>query len=99
MDDAKNPLEPLQSLKRALDEQQVEGSNSQQSILPTDSAVTKGEKIEGHGTNGFETNEHHANGNSEPSSKRVKTEVNGESIPRQPDARDKVRGIALVKPE
>ncbi|TVY78383.1 tRNA-dihydrouridine(47) synthase [NAD(P)(+)] [Lachnellula suecica] len=95
-DNVPNPLAPEQSLKRPAEEAQLDTS---QPILPGDSAVTKAEKIEGNGTNGHAVKaEERSAEASEPPSKRVKVEEQEVKAPKT-DSRDKVKGIALVKPE
>jgi len=87
-DQVPNPLVPAQSLKRPLEEEQLEEAHPPQPILPEDSAVTKAEKIERNGVNGHE----------EPAAKKVRftqTEEVADEVPK----RQKVKGIALVKPE
>ncbi|KAK0123076.1 tRNA-dihydrouridine synthase 3 [Cadophora gregata f. sp. sojae] len=88
---------PIQeeTLKRSLDSD-IKPEYPPQTILPEDSAVTKIEKAERNGSIKQEASE-------EPAAKRVKieqpeTELNGQSK-QLTDSRDKVRGVALVKPE
>ena len=92
---ADNAPIPEETLKRSLDTD-VKLEYPPQTILPEDSAVTKIEKPERNGSSKQEVSE-------EPAAKRVKIEQheattngNGNSVP---DSRDKVRGVALVKPE
>ncbi|TVY49802.1 tRNA-dihydrouridine(47) synthase [NAD(P)(+)] [Lachnellula occidentalis] len=96
-----NPLAPEQSLKRPLEGQQLEEAHPPQPIFPQDSAVTKAEKIERNGVNADTVEAAEApitSEVSEPPSKRVKVEERTAEAPTV-DARDKVKGIALVKPE
>lgn len=86
---------PEETLKRSL-ETDVKPEYPPQTILPEDSAVTKIEKAERNGSIKQEDSE-------EPAAKRVKIEQheaapNGNGNPAT-DSRDKVRGVALVKPE
>ena len=85
------PSEPAQPLKRALEGEQLEKAYAPQPVLPEDSAVTKAE-VERNGPQQEDTS------SEEPSAKRVKleqTEVEAAKV----DSRNKVKGIALVKPE
>lgn len=93
-----------ESLKRPL-ESETEPTCSPQKILPEDSAVTKAEKAERNGSHyGTVKNEETFE---EPAPKRVKigqSEVSADqnepcSSEIKVDARDKVKGVALVKPE
>ena len=94
-----NPLAPEQSLKRPLEGEQLEEAHPPQPIFPEDSAVTKAEKIERNGVNWHDGEEAPvATEVSEPPPKRVKVEQRETEAPKA-DARDKVKGIALVKPE
>lgn len=98
MDDIKNPLEPSSSLKRPLDD--VVNKPLPQPILPEDSAVTKAEKVERSGQVAVNGSQHDITDLAEPAIKRVKLE-NGEAHAATPriDARDKVKGVALIKEE
>ncbi len=95
---------PEDSLKRPLNSE-PELTYPPQTILPEDSAVTKVEKAERNGT-------HYGTAKieepfEEPAAKRVKTDQSETSADQNGsgsseikiDARDKVKGIALVKPE
>lgn len=93
MTDIPNPSDPSQSLKRPLEEEQLEGSSSQQPILPEDSAVTKAEKIE---TNGRIVDSNQTSSSSEPATKKVKLD---EEPLQKNDARNNERGQTLVKVE
>ena len=96
-----HPLAPEQSLKRPLEGEQLEEAHPPQPIFPEDSAVTKAEKIERNGANGHAVGVAEApvtSDVSEPPPKRVKVEEQRTEAPKV-DARDKVKGIALVKPE
>ncbi len=83
-----NPLEPTQSLKRPLEGEQLEEAHLPRPVLPEDSAVTKAEKIERNGVNG----------RGEPAAKKVKVEQEEDVAP-EASKRQKVKGIASVKPE
>ncbi|TVY59509.1 tRNA-dihydrouridine(47) synthase [NAD(P)(+)], partial [Lachnellula cervina] len=94
-----NPIAPEYSLKRPLEGQQLEEAHPPQPIFPEDSAVTKAEKIERNGVNADAVEAAEPPVTSEasgPPSKRIKVE--SAEAPKV-DARDKVKGIALVKPE
>jgi tRNA-dihydrouridine synthase 3 len=92
-----NPLAPEQSLKRPLEGEQLEEAHPPQPIFPEDSAATKAEKIERNGVNGHDAAEAPVSTEvSEPPLKRVKVEELRTEAPTV-DARDKVKGIALVK--
>jgi len=93
-DNVENPLDPGQSLKRPLNGEQLEEAHPPQPVLPGDSTVTKSEKLERNGTAEGEKSQLDSN---EPAAKRVKLDAAGDT-PRV-DARDKVKGVALVKPE
>jgi tRNA-dihydrouridine synthase 3 len=87
-----DPVEPDQSLKRPPPSEQSDTG----SALPGDSAMTKAEKVEQNRADELE----------EPSAKRVKLELQGSSevgtstgSTTVPDSRDKVRGLAKIKPE
>jgi len=98
-DETPNPLAPEQSLKRPFEGEQLEEAHPPQPIFPEDSAVTKAEKIERNGANGHALEAPANSGASgEPPSKRVKVGEQKEEAPTV-DTRDKVKGIALVKPE
>jgi tRNA-dihydrouridine synthase 3 len=94
-------IDPEQSLKRPIGNHSEEPIAPTQPILSEDSAVTKAEKIIRNGVNGkgeeFEVQE--------PAAKRVKMEGQVEAATqngtedKKLDARDKVKGIALVKTE
>jgi tRNA-dihydrouridine synthase 3 len=96
-----NPADPEQSLKRPLLEDQLEEAHPPQPILPEDSAVTKAEKVE---RNGVDVKEEKLNVEA-PSAKRIKMEASVQETTangredNKVDSRDKVKGIALVKPE
>jgi tRNA-dihydrouridine synthase 3 len=105
---ATNPFAPEQALKRPLEGEQLEEAHPPQPILPEDSAVTKAEKVERNGENVQE----HELESEEPAAKRVKlghSELESSSLAQfeagpeteavKVDRREKVKGIALVKPE
>jgi hypothetical protein len=90
-DQVGHSLDSDQSLKRPLEE-----AAPPQPTLADDSTVIKGEGTEGterNGTNG----ELAVTESDAPASKRMKLEQTKESP--AVDARDKVHGIALIKPE
>jgi tRNA-dihydrouridine synthase 3 len=88
-----NSLEPEQSLKRPFEEAPSKDGHSSQPILPEDSAVTKAEKVVG---NGVEEEQEMVAPQSPMKKRRLDPEsAEGPKI----DARDKVKGIALVKAE
>jgi tRNA-dihydrouridine synthase 3 len=102
------PLALEQALKRPLEGEQWEEAHHPQPILPEDSAVTKAEKVERNG----ESVEEHELESEEPAAKRVKLghpELESSSLAQckarpeteavKADRREKVKGIALVKPE
>jgi len=94
-DQVPNPLDPIQSLKRPSEREQIEEAHPPQPVLPEDSAVTKSEKLERNGPSADDNtviSDPH-----EPAAKRVK--LNGPEESSKMDPRDKVKGIALVKPE
>ncbi|KAI9730152.1 MAG: tRNA-dihydrouridine synthase 3 [Claussenomyces sp. TS43310] len=97
MGDESNPAEPSQSLKRP--SQQVEEGQPAQPIFPEDSALTKAEKIERNGSNVLHADHEEAGDGAEPPSKRVKVQAEAFEVRESNDRRDKVKGIALVKPE
>ena len=100
-EETRNPLAPEQPLKRPLEGQQLEEAHPPQPIFPEDSAVTKAEKIERNGVNANTVEAAEAPITSEvsgPPSKRIKVDEQNVEAPKV-DARDKVKGIALVKPE
>jgi len=100
-----NPLELTESLKRPLNGEQLEEAHPPQPILPEDSAITKAEKVERNGANGDLGK---SSSLEPPAAKRQKIGQPAEQVPQDSeqgdpkpvvDARDKVKGIALVKPE
>lgn len=100
MTDIPNPLESNLSLKRPLDDPQLEP----QPIFQEDSAVSKAEKAEINGVNTISGDTKDGSEVIEPSSKRLRLQdepLDGisESEPRQTDSRDKIRGIAMIKEE
>ena len=97
MNDVRGPSETLQSLKRPLD---VVAENSPQPIQPKDSAAIEVNGVNANGVNGTNRVHHEASDYGEPASKRVKLD-NGkpEAQSHRVDARDKVKGVALVKEE
>jgi hypothetical protein len=95
MNDVSNPSEPTQSLKRPLNGGQLEQAHLPQQALGEDSAVTKAEKVELADTYDL--------GSSDPSLppiKRVKLDSDKtDEQQKEVDARNKVKGVALVKEE
>jgi len=95
-----NPADPEQSLKRSIGLVE-DPPNPPQPIFPEDLAVTKAEKFE---RNGVTLTEDNLDGQ-EPAAKRVKMDDSMEGVvengaeEKKVDARDKVKGIALVKTE
>jgi tRNA-dihydrouridine synthase 3 len=83
-DQIPDPLDSEGGLKRQLEEERPEDIHPSQPTTTGDPMVTTTETAEGNGIH-------------EPASKRVKIDQS-EQTPRV-DARDKVRGIALIKPE
>lgn len=108
-----NPVDPEKSLKRPADGEQKEEAHPPQPIFPEDSAITKAEKVERNGikveddsstlakTSTKRTNEADADTPMEdaPSAKRVKVETQENDDDMKVDTREKIKGIALVKPE
>jgi tRNA-dihydrouridine synthase 3 len=91
-DQVPKPPGPAQPPKRALEGEQLEKTHTPLPVLPEDSAVTKTEKVERNGAQQDDTR------SEEPSAKRVKLEQSEAEAPKV-DSRNKVKGIALVKPE
>lgn len=92
-----DPSEPISSLKRPLE---------QDKILPTEqifaggSPVTETKKVERNGL--IDPNDNHYDGSesAEPESKRTKLDNSKAQVgSHKVDARDKVKGVALVKEE
>jgi tRNA-dihydrouridine synthase 3 len=98
--DIANPLAPDQSLKRPA-EAQPEKAHPPQPIFEEDSAVTKAEKVERHGPEIALGDASAEDVFEESPAKRLKlaadTTTNADVS--NTDAREKVKGIALVKPE
>ncbi|KAF8846799.1 tRNA-dihydrouridine(47) synthase [NAD(P)(+)] [Acephala macrosclerotiorum] len=103
-----NSLEPVSSLKRILDGEQTEAAHPPQPLFP-DSAVTKAEKVERNWTkaeddslnlgNSATKNEESSDLADGPAAKRIKLEPQPNGEDAKVDTREKVKGIALVKPE
>ena len=91
-------LDPNQSLKRPLEQEQFENAHSPKAVPTEGSAVTKVEKFERNGVNGLDSVTSTPDPAEEPAQKKVKLDVPESATPKM-DARDKVKGIALVKPE
>ncbi|KAG0651966.1 tRNA-dihydrouridine(47) synthase [Hyphodiscus hymeniophilus] len=83
------PIEPEHSLKRPV-EALPKANHTSQPILPEDSAVTRAEKVVGFGVE--------ENAETEPQFKKRRLDSEVAEAPKV-DSRDKVKGIALVKPE
>jgi len=100
MIDVTHPSEPAQSMKRSLDFKPAEDKNSPQLDTPRDSAATTTEKVQSNGVAGAKAIHHDESDSGGPAAKRVKLD-NGEpeAQPVKVDARDKVKGVALVKEE
>jgi tRNA-dihydrouridine synthase 3 len=107
-----NPLAPEQAFKRPLEGEQLEEAHPPQPILPQDSAVTKAEKAERNGANaeahGMNSEEpaakrvklHQPETESSPNvSIQTLDYSKPETESLKADKREKVKGIALVKPE
>jgi tRNA-dihydrouridine synthase 3 len=97
MADIEDPSEPTSSLKRPLEQDNILLT---QPILPRDLVVTKPKKVERSGL--IDTNGNHFDGpeSAEPESKRVKLDNSEAELgSHKVDARDKVKGVALVKEE
>jgi hypothetical protein len=93
-DQVPNPLDLGQSLKRPLDGDQSEKAVPARVILPEDSSASKAGNVELSGTERLEE----ALESEEPATKRIKLDQTQFAAPRT-DVRDKVKGVALVKPE
>jgi tRNA-dihydrouridine synthase 3 len=99
--DTPNPLAPEQSLKRPAEAQPEKEAHPPQPIFEEDSAVTKAEKVERHGPEVAFGNAVAEDEFEESPAKRLKLEPDPTTNTELPkaDAREKVKGIALVKPE
>jgi hypothetical protein len=100
MIDVTHPSEPAQSMKRPLDIEPAEDKNSPQLDTPQDSAATATDKVQSNGVAGAKAIHHEESDSGRPAAKRVKLD-NGEpeAQPINADARDRVKGVALVKEE
>ena len=89
-----NPLDPAQLLKKPLEVLSPKNDLQLQSIFPEDSAVTKAEKAVGNAAQGD------IEMATPPESPLKKRKLDHETlaVPKF-ESRDKVKGIALVKPE
>jgi hypothetical protein len=98
MNDVTDPSETPQSSK--IPQAVVAVNDTPQPIQPKDSAATKVNGVKAIGVNGTNGVHHEASDSGEPASKRVKLD-NGKPAARshRVDARDKVKGVALVKEE
>lgn len=100
MTDDADPSEIPQSLKRPVDVVPVDDTHSPQPVQHKDSAATEANGVRANGVNGTSGVQHEASNSGEPTSKRVKLEDGGSAArPPKLDARDKVKGVALVKEE
>jgi hypothetical protein len=99
MADVSSMPDPTQSLKRQLEDEQV-GKLLLACPIPPDSPVLEDKKAEENGPSAVTSACQDARGDSEPAAKRLRTENSSLDI-RLPnsDARDKIKGIALVKEE
>jgi tRNA-dihydrouridine synthase 3 len=107
-----NPLGPEQALKRHLEGEQLEEAHPPQPIVPEDSAVTEAEKVERNGEN---AEVHELNSEEPVAKRVKLDQPEMETPPSfsdqtldynkpeteslKADKREKVKGIALVKPE
>ena len=100
MNDVADPSELGQSLKRPLDVIPVDDTHTPQPIQPKDSAAIKANEVKANGVAGADGIHHEASDSGEPAAKRLKLN-NGELEKRshKVDAKDKVKGVALVKEE
>lgn len=100
MKDVALPSEQAQSLKRPLDVERVDDIYSPQLDTPKDSAATTADKLQSNGVAGVNETHLEASDSRGPAAKRVKLD-NGEPEAQslRVDARDKVKGVALVKEE
>jgi tRNA-dihydrouridine synthase 3 len=89
--DVPNPLELKQSLKRPFEEEQLDCPA--QPLHPDDSAVTKAEKVTRNGDEGGDVPV------PDPEPPEIKRTNTGTVETSTVDARDKIKGIALVKAE
>jgi hypothetical protein len=92
-------MDSTPSLKRPLEEGVIDTTGA---VLPQDSSTTQAEKLQ-NGTP-IEVNGHHTDTPDfpQPESKRVKLDNGTESVSvdaRKPDARDRQKGVALIKEE
>lgn len=97
MADIGDSSEPTSSIKRPLEQDNI---LPKQPVLPGDSVMTKAKKLERSGL--IDTNGNHFDGteSAEPESKRVKLDNSKAEVgSHKVDARDKVKGVALVKEE
>lgn len=100
MEDITDPPAPPRPQKRPLEEEHASDSTIPGPILPTDSPSTNADNVERNGVNGLivDVDQGKANGSSEPTAKKQKIE-DSEPEKKPTDARDKVKGMALVKEE
>lgn len=100
MDNGICPPEPAQSLKRPLDIELLDDTSSPQLDTSKDSEAVTADKIQSNGVTGPHSAHLGAFDCGGPAAKRVKLD-NGESDAKSSiaDARDKVKGVALVKEE
>lgn len=98
-DKSQDPANLVESVKRPAESElsQEPSTAPTQPVLPAATAATEGDKLESNGAvgNGAQAA---PEGSEEPAAKRVKLDE-PEAVAPKTDARDKVRGITLVKPE
>jgi tRNA-dihydrouridine synthase 3 len=105
-------VKPEVSLKRPFEGEQKEEAHPPQPIFPEDSSVTKAEKVEGNGVQAEDSSsslaettqkikKEDANADMEdaPAAKRIKLSSQQNIESAKADTREKIKGIALVKPE
>jgi hypothetical protein len=100
MNDDINPSETPQSLKRPLDVVLADEPQTPRPVQPNDPAAAEANEVKANGVNGTKGVHQETSDSREPASKRVKLD-DGKSASesQKADARDKVKGVALVKEE
>jgi len=100
MTDDADPSETPQSLRRPVDVVPLDDTHFPQPVQHKDSVATETNGVRANGVNGTSGVHHEASDSGEPASKRVKLDDGGPAA-RSPklDARNKVKGVALVKEE
>jgi hypothetical protein len=100
MNDVADPPEPAQSLKRSLDIEQGDDTHTPQLIQPKELVATEANEVRADAVNGINGVHCEASDSGEPAAKKLKLN-NGEQEAQshRVDARDKVKGVALVKEE